>query len=134
MERIDRLADVCVLVSCDVAATTVAQRQDGRHVTRRLVIPEVPPDESAHVFGQRHAKLGGPLPRSPMLLWLQRDLRSLYHDGAIILPARTSVTPVASEAWLRLLGEGGVEELDDVRQRPPRADLCDPDQPRGRAA
>lgn len=29
-------------------------------------------------------------------------------------PERCSPTPVASEAWLRLLGEGGVEELDDV--------------------
>lgn len=27
---------------------------------------------------------------------------------------RRSQTPVGSEAWLRLLGEGGVEELDDV--------------------
>jgi hypothetical protein len=35
--------------------------------------------------------------------------------AALLVPAdRKSPTPVGSDAWLQLLGEGGVEELDDV--------------------
>jgi hypothetical protein len=35
---------------------------------------------------------------------------------ALLVPEarRSSLTPVGSEAWLRLLGEGGTEDLDDV--------------------
>ena len=71
MKRIDRLADVLVLVTCDVAAAAVAQRQDGRYVTGRSILPEVASHEPTQILRQRHTEFRGPQPRPAMLLRIQ---------------------------------------------------------------
>jgi hypothetical protein len=40
--------------------------------------------------------------------------RATIEDLLVASAPRRSVAPVGSDAWLHLLGEGGVEELDDV--------------------
>lgn len=84
MKRVDRLADVLVLVPGDVRTAAVPQRQDCRDIPSGRIPAEVVPHEATQVLGQRHAELGGSLSRASMLLGVEGHLGALYHDGAIL--------------------------------------------------
>lgn len=84
MPRLDGIPDVLMLMPRDVGPARVAKPKDRRNVRATRLIPEICANQTAKVLRQGYSELGRTVPCSAMVFGVERDLRPLRHDGAII--------------------------------------------------